>query len=37
MPFSAAYEAMDQKWIFGTDWCDIWHSFDVLVIEINNS
>jgi hypothetical protein len=31
MPFSAAYEAMSQKWIFGPDWCDVWHSFDVLV------
>jgi len=31
MPFSTAYEAMSQKWIFGPDWCDVWHSFDVLV------
>ena len=30
MPFSAAYEAWDQKWIFGDDFCDVWHSFDVL-------
>jgi len=30
MPFSAFYEAMDKKWIFGEDWCDGWHSFDVL-------
>nr|XP_040563309.1 dopamine receptor 2-like [Lepeophtheirus salmonis] len=30
MPFSATYEAMDQRWIFGPDWCDIWHSMDVL-------
>ena len=30
MPFSAAYEAMDQQWIFGPDWCDAWHSLDVL-------
>lgn len=30
MPFSAAYEAVGQKWSFGSDWCDAWHSFDVL-------
>lgn len=30
MPFSAAYEAMDQQWVFGPDWCDVWHSLDVL-------
>ncbi|XP_059083047.1 dopamine receptor 2-like [Tigriopus californicus] len=30
MPFSAAYEAMDQQWVFGPDLCDAWHSLDVL-------
>lgn len=30
MPFSATYEAMGQHWIFGPDWCDFWHSLDVL-------
>eukprot|EP00095_Tigriopus_kingsejongensis_P008790 snap_masked-scaffold120_size336265-processed-gene-2.7 protein:Tk08790 transcript:snap_masked-scaffold120_size336265-processed-gene-2.7-mRNA-1 annotation:"dopamine receptor" len=30
MPFSAAYEAMGQQWIFGPDLCDAWHSLDVL-------
>ena len=30
MPFSAAYELLDQHWIFGRDLCDAWHSFDVL-------
>jgi len=30
MPFSAAYEVVENRWFFGTDWCDIWHSLDVL-------
>jgi len=30
MPFSAIQEAMDGKWIFGADVCDLWHSLDVL-------
>lgn len=30
MPFSAVHEVMDKYWVFGQDWCDVWHSFDVL-------
>lgn len=30
MPFSAVYEVLDHTWFFGTDWCDIWRSLDVL-------
>lgn len=30
MPFSAMYEVFDNTWFFGTDWCDIWRSLDVL-------
>jgi len=30
MPFSIVLEASDGWWPFGTDWCDIWHSLDVL-------
>ena len=30
MPFSIVLEASDGRWPFGTDWCDIWHSLDVL-------
>lgn len=30
MPFSALYEVLDNTWFFGTDWCDIWRSLDVL-------
>jgi len=30
MPSSVVYEVMNKKWIFGQDWCDMWHSFDVL-------
>ena len=30
MPFSAAYEAMGQNWVFGEDWCDVWKALDVL-------
>ncbi|CAG0902068.1 unnamed protein product, partial [Cyprideis torosa] len=29
MPFGAYFEAM-QTWSFGPDWCDVWHSIDVL-------
>lgn len=30
MPFSALYEVLEHTWFFGTDWCDIWRSLDVL-------
>ena len=30
MPFSIVLEASDGWWPFGTDWCDVWHSIDVL-------
>ncbi|OTF69218.1 hypothetical protein BLA29_007947 [Euroglyphus maynei] len=30
MPFSVVHEVMNKWWIFGRDWCDLWHSFDVL-------
>lgn len=29
MPFSALYDSFDY-WFFGADFCDVWHSFDVL-------
>ncbi|CAD5113094.1 DgyrCDS2287 [Dimorphilus gyrociliatus] len=30
MPFSIVMELTDNVWYFGRDWCDVWHSFDVL-------
>ncbi|KAE8745471.1 hypothetical protein FOCC_FOCC007851 [Frankliniella occidentalis] len=30
MPFSAVYEVVENQWLFGTDWCDVWRSLDVL-------
>jgi len=30
MPFSVVHEVMNKSWIFGQDWCDLWHSLDVL-------
>ncbi|RWS10258.1 dopamine receptor 2-like protein, partial [Dinothrombium tinctorium] len=30
MPTSVVHEVMNKWWIFGEDWCDLWHSFDVL-------
>ncbi|XP_057663319.1 dopamine receptor 2-like [Diorhabda carinulata] len=30
MPFSALYEVLGHTWFFGSDWCDIWRSLDVL-------
>lgn len=30
MPFSICQEMTNQYWLFGSDWCDVWHSFDVL-------
>jgi len=30
MPFSIVLEATDGWWPFGADWCDVWHSLDVL-------
>lgn len=30
MPFAAIHEMTQNIWLFGPDWCDLWHSFDVL-------
>lgn len=30
MPFSITLEITNNRWMFGDDWCDLWHSFDVL-------
>ncbi|CAG2191779.1 dopamine receptor 2-like [Mytilus edulis] len=30
MPFSISLELTNQVWLFGSEWCDMWHSFDVL-------
>ena len=30
MPFSISLEMTNQVWLFGPEWCDLWHSFDVL-------
>ena len=30
MPFNIVLEMTNQMWYFGADWCDVWHSFDVL-------
>ena len=30
MPFAISLEVTNQRWLFGRDWCDVWHSFDVL-------
>lgn len=30
MPFSVIHEVLNKKWIFNQDFCDLWHSFDVL-------
>ena len=30
MPFSAIYEVLENRWLFTTDWCDVWRSLDVL-------
>lgn len=30
MPFSAIYEVLQHNWYFGSNWCDIWRSLDVL-------
>ncbi|CAH1099681.1 unnamed protein product [Psylliodes chrysocephalus] len=30
MPFSALYEVLGHTWFFGSDWCDVWRSLDVL-------
>lgn len=30
MPFSAYSELSSGYWIFGYQWCDLWHAFDVL-------
>uniref|UniRef100_A0ABD2W5Q1 G-protein coupled receptors family 1 profile domain-containing protein n=1 Tax=Trichogramma kaykai TaxID=54128 RepID=A0ABD2W5Q1_9HYME len=30
MPFSAIYEVLEKRWLFELDWCDVWHSLDVL-------
>lgn len=30
MPFSTIYEVLENRWIFTTDWCDIWRCLDVL-------
>ena len=30
MPFSISLEVGAGRWMFGREWCDLWHSFDVL-------
>jgi hypothetical protein len=30
MPFAITMEMTGQIWLFGPEWCDMWHSFDVL-------
>ena len=30
MPFGILLEVTNQVWLFWSDWCDVWHSFDVL-------
>lgn len=30
MPFAITLEMTGQVWLFGSEWCDMWHSFDVL-------
>lgn len=30
MPFSISLEMSNNVWYYGTVWCDLWHSFDVL-------
>ncbi len=30
MPFGIIMEMTNQFWYFGSDWCDVWHSLDVL-------
>lgn len=30
MPFSISLEVTHNVWMFGSEWCDVWHSLDVL-------
>ena len=30
MPFGISYELTNYVWHYGVEWCDLWHSFDVL-------
>ncbi|XP_033757324.1 dopamine receptor 2-like [Pecten maximus] len=30
MPFSISLEVTNGVWLYGEEWCDLWHSFDVL-------
>lgn len=31
IPFEAITQLLNRRWIFGDVWCDLWHSFDVLL------
>lgn len=31
VPFEAITQLLNRRWIFGNTWCELWHSFDVLL------
>ena len=30
MPFAISHLMTDEVWLYGQEWCDLWHSLDVL-------